>query len=49
MVVAQTPAAITPAEPVQLYPGDIESVLLTAEQIQARVGELGEEIGSHYR
>ncbi|WP_374026056.1 hypoxanthine phosphoribosyltransferase [Mycobacterium sp. HNNTM2301] len=48
MGVAQISSAITPAQPVELYPGDIKSVLLTAEQIQARIGELGEEIGAHY-
>ncbi|OBH10285.1 hypoxanthine phosphoribosyltransferase [Mycobacterium sp. E1747] len=48
MGVAQISSAITPAQPVELYPGDIKSVLLTAEQIQARIGELGEEIGGHY-
>jgi hypoxanthine phosphoribosyltransferase len=47
--VAQIPSAITPAQPVDLYPGDIESVLLTAEQIQARIAELGEQIGNDYR
>ena len=49
MVVAQISSAITPAQPVELYAGDIKSVLLTAEQIQTRVAELGEEIGKHYR
>ena len=49
MVVAQIPSAITPAQPVELYPGDIKSVLLTAEQIQARIAELGHEIGTRYR
>ncbi|MFZ1178242.1 MAG: hypoxanthine phosphoribosyltransferase [Mycobacterium sp.] len=49
MVVAQISSAINPAQPVELYPGDIKSVLLTAEKIQARVAELGEEIGDHYR
>ncbi|OMC45954.1 hypoxanthine phosphoribosyltransferase [Mycobacterium sp. IS-1264] len=49
MGVAQISSAITPAQPVDLYPGDIKSVLLTAEQIQARIGELGEQIGSEYR
>ena len=29
----------------ELYPGDIESVLLDEEQIQARIAELGQEIG----
>lgn len=48
MGVAQISSAITPAQPVELYPGDIKSVLLTAEQIQARIGELGEEIGAQY-
>ncbi len=49
VVVAQISSAINPAQPVELYPGDIKSVLLTAEKIQARVAELGEEIGDHYR
>ena len=49
MGVAQISSAITPAQPVDQYPGDIKSVLLTAEQIQARIGELGEQIGSDYR
>jgi hypoxanthine phosphoribosyltransferase len=47
--VAQIRSAITPAQPVELYPGDIKSVLLTEEQIQARIQELGEEIGNQYR
>ena len=47
--VAQISSAITPAQPAELYPGDIKSVLLTAEQIQARIAELGEEIGNQYR
>jgi hypoxanthine phosphoribosyltransferase len=46
--VAQISSAITPAQPVDLYPGDIKSVLLTAEQIQARIAELGEQIGKDY-
>lgn len=33
----------------ELYPGDIKSVLLTTEQVQARVAELGEQIGHDYR
>ncbi len=45
---AQTSPAITPEQPVELYPGDIKSVLLTTEQIQARIGELGEQIGNDY-
>jgi len=49
VLVAQISSAITPAQPTELYPGDIKSVLLTAGQIQARVAELGHEIGTHYR
>ncbi|CQD21810.1 hypoxanthine phosphoribosyltransferase [Mycobacterium lentiflavum] len=49
MGVAQTSSAITPEQPVDLYPGDIKSVLLTTEQIQARIGELGGQIGTDYR
>ena len=49
MGVAQIPTAVTPAQPVALYPGDIKSVLLTTEQIQARIAELGEQIGNDYR
>lgn len=47
--VPQIRSASTPAQPVELYPGDIKSVLLTEEQIQARIAELGEEIGNQYR
>jgi hypoxanthine phosphoribosyltransferase len=47
--VAQSSSAITPAQPVDLYPGDIKSVLLTAEQVQSRIAELGEQIGNDYR
>ena len=49
MGVAQTSSAITPAQPAELYPGDIKSVLLTEEQIQGRVLELGQQIGNDYR
>ncbi|MGO8771604.1 MAG: hypoxanthine phosphoribosyltransferase [Mycobacterium sp.] len=49
MLVAQIPSVTTPAQSVELYPGDIKSVLLTEEQIQARIAELGEEIGNQYR
>jgi hypoxanthine phosphoribosyltransferase len=31
------------------YPGDIESVLLSEAAVQARVAELGAEVGAHYR
>ncbi|MCV7164935.1 hypoxanthine phosphoribosyltransferase [Mycobacterium stomatepiae] len=47
--VAQTSSAITPEQPVDLYPGDIKSVLLTTEQIQARIVELGGQIANDYR
>jgi hypoxanthine phosphoribosyltransferase len=33
----------------ELYPGDIKSVLLTKDQIQQRIIELGESIGERYR
>jgi len=33
----------------ELYPGDIKSVLLSQEQIQARTTELGETVGEDYR
>ncbi|WP_428844626.1 hypoxanthine phosphoribosyltransferase [Mycolicibacterium hodleri] len=36
----------TAADP---YPGDIESVLLSQSQVQARVAELGAEVGAAYR
>jgi len=32
----------------ELYPGDIKSVLLSEDQIQARTAELGRQIGEHY-
>ena len=48
VVVTHSSSAITPQQPVELYPGDIKSVLLTTEQIQARIAELGERIGSDY-
>ena len=49
VVVTHSSSAITPQQPVELYPGDIKSVLLTTEQIQARISELGERIGNDYR
>ncbi|OBH55082.1 hypoxanthine phosphoribosyltransferase [Mycobacterium sp. E2479] len=49
MGVAQISSAITPAQPAELYPGDIKSVLLTSAQIQARIADLGREIGQNYR
>ena len=42
-------SAITPRQPAELYPGDIKSVLLTSEQIQTRVVELGDQISNDYR
>jgi hypoxanthine phosphoribosyltransferase len=33
----------------ELYPGDIKSVLLSSEAIQAKVAELGEQVGADYR
>jgi hypoxanthine phosphoribosyltransferase len=47
--VAQISSAITPKPTTELYPGDIKSVLLTEEQIQARIAELGAQIGNDYR
>jgi hypoxanthine phosphoribosyltransferase len=40
---------ISPGQIVELYSGDITSVLLTEEQIQARTAELGVVIGEDYR
>jgi hypoxanthine phosphoribosyltransferase len=48
-VVTHSSAASTPQQIGELYPGDIKSVLLTTEQIQARISELGERIGNDYR
>jgi len=47
--VTHSSAASTPQQTGELYPGDIKSVLLTPEQIQARIGELGQRIGTDYR
>ena len=49
VVVPQISSAITPGHSAELYPGDIKSVLLTEEQIQARVAELGVRITTDYR
>jgi hypoxanthine phosphoribosyltransferase len=38
-----------PEQPAELYPGDIKSVLLAEDVIQAKVAELGTEIGEDYR
>jgi len=37
------------AESTELYPGDIKSVLLSSDDIQAKVAELGEQLGDDYR
>ena len=37
------------AHSAELYPGDIKSVLLTEDQIQARIAELADEVGADYR
>ncbi|MGB9223942.1 MAG: hypoxanthine phosphoribosyltransferase [Mycobacterium sp.] len=49
MVVTHSSPATTPGPTAELYPGDIKSVLLTREQIQTRVAELGEQIANDYR
>jgi len=38
-----------PEPPAELYPGDIKSVLLAEDVIQAKVAELGKQIGEDYR
>jgi hypoxanthine phosphoribosyltransferase len=42
-------AVDVPEQRVELYPGDIKSVLLSSEAIQAKVAELGAQIGEDYR
>jgi hypoxanthine phosphoribosyltransferase len=37
------------AETAEIYPGDIKSVLLSSEQVQARVAELGAQLAEDYR
>ena len=36
-------------QPAELYPGDIKSVLLSAQAIQDKVAELGAQVGADYR
>ncbi len=36
-------------QPAELYPGEIESVLLSSEQVRTRVAELGAQLGDDYR
>lgn len=38
-----------PAHTADLYPGDIKSVLLSEDQIQAKTAELGALVGAHYQ
>ena len=42
-------AVDVPEHPAELYPGDIKSVLLSSEAIQAKVADLGAQIGEDYR
>ncbi len=42
-------AVVVPEQPAEQYPGDIKSVLLSSEAIQAKVAELGAKIGEDYR
>ena len=42
-------AVDVPAQSAELYPGDIKSVLLSEDVIQARVAELGAQLGAEYR
>jgi hypoxanthine phosphoribosyltransferase len=37
------------AQPAELYPGEITSVVVSLAQIHARVAELGQLLGQHYR
>jgi len=37
------------AHTTEMYPGDIKSVLLSSEEIQAKVAELGAQLGEDYR
>ncbi|KUH80552.1 hypoxanthine phosphoribosyltransferase [Mycobacterium sp. IS-1556] len=38
-----------PDQPAELYSGDIKSVLLSSDEIQAKIAELGARIGEEYR
>lgn len=42
-------AVLVPVHAVELYPGDIESVLLSEEQIRARTAELGALVAADHR
>jgi hypoxanthine phosphoribosyltransferase len=38
-----------PDQPAELYPGDIKSVLISSDEIQAKIAELGARVGEDYR
>ncbi|MCV7280819.1 hypoxanthine phosphoribosyltransferase [Mycolicibacterium flavescens] len=40
---------LVPEQPAELYSGDIKSVLLSSDEIQAKIAELGARIGDEYR
>ena len=42
------PAAVA-AETTEMYPGDIKSVLISSDEIQSKVAELGAQLGAEYR
>jgi hypoxanthine phosphoribosyltransferase len=42
-------AVNVPSQSAEQYPGDIKSVLLSSDQVQARVAELGAQLGEDYR
>jgi hypoxanthine phosphoribosyltransferase len=42
-------AVDVPEQPAELYPGDIKSVLLSSDQIQGRIAQLGAQVGEEYR
>jgi hypoxanthine phosphoribosyltransferase len=42
-------AVDVPEQPAELYPGDIKSVLLSSDQIQGRIAQLGAQVGENYR
>ena len=42
-------AVVVPEQPAELYPGDIKSVLLSSDQIQGRIAQLGAQVGEEYR
>jgi hypoxanthine phosphoribosyltransferase len=42
-------AVDVPEHSAELYPGDIKSVLLSSDQIQGRIAQLGAQVGEDYR